>query len=155
MATLWHLCSSEGPFARTEVAPCAWVATVTGPGAIWIGSMVVDCSDLPRMIAFWQATLHYVPRDTPEPDGVVLRDPGDLGPNLSLNRTDESPLADYRIHLDLYSSHPEEELERLARLGAAATRPAEGEHDFVTMADPDGNLFDVIDKKGWSPGQRA
>ncbi len=33
--------------------------------------------------------------------------------------------------------------------------PATEGHDFATLADPDGNLFDVIDKKGWSFGQRA
>ncbi|HEY1198085.1 MAG TPA: VOC family protein [Thermoplasmata archaeon] len=129
--------------------------TATGQGQIWIGSIVVDCSDLPRMIAFWQEALHYVPRDPPEPDGVVLKDPQGRGPNLSLNLTSEAPLDDYRLHLDLYSSVPEKEVERLLRLGATLMKPAEKGHDFVTLADPDGNLFDVIDKKGWSFSQRA
>jgi len=131
------------------------VMTATGQGQIWIGSIVVDCSDLPRMIAFWQEALHYVPRDPPEPDGVVLKDPQGRGPNLSLNLTSEAPLDDYRLHLDLYSSAPEKEVERLLRLGATLMKPAEKGHDFVTLADPDGNLFDVIDKKGWSFSQRA
>ncbi|MFY9716950.1 MAG: VOC family protein [Thermoplasmata archaeon] len=125
------------------------------PGRIWVGSVVVDCSDLPRMIAFWQEALHYVPRDPPEEDGVVLKDPTGQGPNLSLNRTSEAPLADYRLHLDLYSSDPAAEVRRLVQLGATLKRAADGDHDFVTLADPDGNLFDVIDKKGWSHGRRA
>jgi len=124
-------------------------------GKIWVGSIVVDCVDLPRMMAFWQEALHYVPRDPPEPDGVVLKDPTGVGPNLSLNLTSEGPLEDYRLHLDLYSSHPEAEVERLVGLGAKVTRPATKGHDFVTLADPDGNFFDVIDKKGWTQGQRA
>jgi catechol 2,3-dioxygenase-like lactoylglutathione lyase family enzyme len=124
-------------------------------GKIWVGSIVVDCSDLARMIAFWQEALHYVPRDPPEPDGVVLKDPEGRGPNLSLNPTPEGPLEDYRIHLDLYSPAPKQEVERLLRLGATLKRPAEKGHDFVTLADPDGNLFDVIDKKGWSFGQHS
>ena len=126
-----------------------------GRCTIWIGSIVVDCTDLPRMIAFWQEALHYVPRDPPEADGVVLKDPEGLGPNLSLNRTSEGPLDDYRLHLDLYSSDPEREVRRLLRLGATLVRPAVKGHDFVTLADPDGNLFDVIDKKGWSTGRYA
>ena len=126
-----------------------------GRGSIWIGSIVVDCTDLPRMIAFWQEALHYVPRDPPEPDGVVLKDPEGRGPNLSLNKTSEGPLDDYRLHLDLYSSDPEREVERLLRLGATLVRPAKKGHDFVTLADPDGNPFDVIDKKGWASGRRA
>ena len=126
-----------------------------GRGSIWIGSIVVDCTDLQRMIAFWQEALHYVPRDSPEPDGVVLKDPEGRGPNLSLNKTSEGPLDDYRLHLDLYSSDPEREVERLLRLGATLVSPAKKGHDFVTLADPDGNPFDVIDKKGWASGRRA
>ena len=122
---------------------------------MWVGSIVIDCSDLPRMIAFWEAALGYVPRDPPEADGVVLKDPRGQGPNVSLNLTREAPLSDYRIHLDLYSSQPEEEVQRLLRLGATLRSPAGQGRDFVTLADPDGNLFDVIDKRGWSYGQRA
>ena len=124
-------------------------------GKIWIGAIVIDCDDLPRMIAFWQEALHYIPRDPPDATGVVLKDPEGRGPNLSLNLTSEGPLDDYRLHLDLYSSDPEGEVERLLRLGATLNRPAEKGHDFVTLADPDGNLFDVIDKKGWSYGRRV
>lgn len=122
---------------------------------IWVGSIVIDCADLPRMIAFWQAALQYVPRDPPEPDGVVLKDPEGMGPNLTLNLTGEGPLDDYRLHLDLYSSEPEREVKRLMGLGAKMKRRAEKGHDFVTLADPDGNLFDVVDKKGWAFGRRA
>ncbi len=124
-------------------------------GTIWVGSVVIDCSDLPRMIDFWRAALHYVPRDPPNEDGVVLMDPEGNGPNVSLYRTDEGPLRDYRLHLDLYASDPGVEVKRLVSLGATLVRPMEKGHDFVTLADPDGNLFDVIDKKGWTFGRRA
>lgn len=121
----------------------------------WIGSIVIDCSDLERMLAFWQAALNYVPRDPPEPDGVVLKDPRGVGPNVSLYRTDERPLTDYRLHLDLYASDPLREVERLVHLGARVLAPSTVERDFATLADPDGNPFDVIDKKGWRFGRRA
>jgi hypothetical protein len=122
---------------------------------IWVGSIVVDCSDLPRMIAFWCEAIGYVPRDPAGADGIVLKDPEGRGPNLSLNLTQERPLSDYRIHLDLYSSDPEGEVVRLLRLGATLQRPSGEGCDFVTLADPDGNVFDVIDKKGWSKGQHS
>ena len=122
---------------------------------IWIGSIVVDCNDFPRMMAFWQEALHYVPREPAEEDSVVLKDPEGQGPNLSLNLTSEGPLDEYRLHLDLYTADPEKEVERLLRLGATLKRPAEKGKDFVTLADPDGNLFDVINKEGWHFGQRA
>ncbi len=122
---------------------------------IWIGSIVVDCDDFARMMAFWQEALHYVPREPAEEDSVVLKDPEGHGPNLSLNLTSEGPLAEYRLHLDLYAADREKEVERLLRLGATLKRPAEKGKDFVTLADPDGNLFDVINKKGWHFGQRS
>ena len=126
-----------------------------GESKTWIGSIVIDCSDFPRMMAFWRETLHYVPREPPEKDSVVLKDPDGHGPNLSLNLTSEGPLEPYRLHLDLYSSDPEREVERVLRLGATLKRPAMEGSDFVTLADPDGNVFDVVDKKGWWFGRRA
>jgi hypothetical protein len=122
---------------------------------ICIDSIVVDCNDFPRMMAFWQEALHYVPREPAEEDSVVLKDPEGQGPNLALNLTSEGPLDDYRLHLDLYTADPEKEVERLLRLGATLKRSSEKGEDFVTLADPDGNLFDVINKKGWHFGQRA
>jgi hypothetical protein len=125
------------------------------PTVTWVGSVVVDCHDLPAMISFWTEALHYVPRDPPGPDGVVLMDPEGVGPNLSLYRTEDGPLEEYRLHLDLYSSDPEAEVERLLRLGATLRHRAGPEEDFVTLADPDGNVFDIVDKKGWAGDRRA
>ena len=124
-------------------------------GRTWVGSVVIDCTDFPRMMRIWQRALGYRPREPPSADYVVLTDPRGHGPNLTLSRTAERPLEDYRLHLDLYSSHPREEVRRLRRLGAIVRHPAEKGRDFVTLSDPDGNLFDVIDKKDWTFGQRA
>ncbi len=120
-------------------------------GTLWIGSIVIDCTDFDRMFRFWTEALHYTPRNAPKPDWVVLQDPTGKGPNLSLNLTSEGPLKDYRLHLDLYATHPLEELDRLLRLGATLVQPAEPGKDFVTLADPDGNLFDLVDIS-WPPG---
>ncbi|MGI0132395.1 MAG: VOC family protein [Thermoplasmata archaeon] len=121
----------------------------------WVGAVVIDCTDLPRMIEFWSAALDYVARDPPGPDGVVLKDPAGVGPSLSLCRGSEGPLGDYRLHLDVYVSDLEKEVTRLLGLGATLMHPRADGEDFVTLADPDGNPFDVIDKRGWVFGQRA
>lgn len=113
------------------------------------------------MIEFWREALHYVPRNPPEPDGVILKDPEGHDPNLNLNLTSEGRLDEYRLHLDLYASDPLAEVDRLIRLGVTLKRAAEKGHDFVTLADPDGNLFDVIDvnwpdeSKDWWFGRRT
>ncbi len=112
-----------------------------------IGSIVVDCDDFERMLGFWQDALGYVPREPPEGGWVVLRDPQGRGPNVSLNRTREGHLEEYRLHLDLYTDDQEGEVRRLVQLGAKLRRaPGPGE-DFVVLEDPDGNPFCVVEKK--------
>ncbi len=135
------------------VAPTSDPPAAHPPARIWVGSIVVDCTHVAEMIAFWSEALHYVPRDPPGPDGVILKDPKGAGPNLNLSRTSELPLNDYRFHLDLYATDPLREVERLVALGAKVVRPPQPGHDFVTLTDPDGNPFDVIDVN-W-PGTRS
>ena len=56
-----------------------------------IGSIVIHCHDFDRTVAFWQAALHYVPREPAKDGWVVLRDPENKGPNLSLGRPPSQP----------------------------------------------------------------
>ena len=111
-----------------------------------IGSIVVNCYEFEKMLAFWQPALHYVPREPAQGGWVVLRDPLGRGPNLSLNRVAEKRTGKRsRLHLDLYAGDRESEVERLVALGATRYpwryRP---NSDFVVLEDPDGNLFCVV-----------
>jgi len=124
------------------------------PGKLWMGSIVVECKEFDRMIEFWCAALGYRTRRPPRDDWVILVDPFERGPSLSLQKVAEGPDADYRFHFDLYASDPEGEVERLIGLGARMLAPAQSDRDFVTLSDPDGNPFDVIDCRGFSFGQR-
>jgi catechol 2,3-dioxygenase-like lactoylglutathione lyase family enzyme len=117
----------------------------TNPKQIWIGSIVIDCTHLDQMIRFWSEALHYVPRGPIRPDGVMLRDPAGKGPNVNLSLSNEGPPTEYRLHLDLYVTDPLRELERLTELGAQVHRAVHKGEDFIEMADPDGNLFCLID----------
>lgn len=107
------------------------------------------------MMEFWSAALGYEAREPPSEDWVVLHDPRASGPNLSLQKVPDGPGGDYRFHLDLYSSDPDGEVQRLLALGASMREPARADRDFVTLADPDGNPFDVIDTRGFAFGQRS
>lgn len=113
-----------------------------------VGSVVIDCNDLPAMLAFWSAALGYVPRDDPPgEDFVVLRDPTGVRVNVSLQLVPEPRAGKNRLHLDLYTPHPDGEVRRLLALGATlAPRLAEPGEDFVLMQDPEGNVFCVVDK---------
>jgi catechol 2,3-dioxygenase-like lactoylglutathione lyase family enzyme len=119
--------------------------TPPNPREVRVGSIVVDCTNLAEMVRFWSEALHYVPRGEVRPDGVMLVDPAKTGPNLNLNVSNEGPAREYRLHLDLYVTDPRGELERLRRLGATVRQPPTPGHDFVELADPDGNPFCLID----------
>jgi len=113
-----------------------------------IGSVVMNCNDFARMMTFWQEALRYAPKE-PAPPGdnfVILRDPAGKRPNVSV---DQGEPERGQLHLDLYTDDQEGEVERLLRLGATRYRPREPGEDFVVLADPEGNLFCVVDTKGY------
>jgi catechol 2,3-dioxygenase-like lactoylglutathione lyase family enzyme len=116
---------------------------------MYVGSVVIDCNDFAAMYAFWTTALGYVPRDPPEEGWAVLRDPEGRRVNVSLQRVPELRAGKNRLHLDLYTDDQAGEVARLVELGAVRSRrtPEPGE-DFVTLKDPEGNIFDVIDKPG-------
>lgn len=111
-----------------------------------IGSIVIRCRELEKMLRFWQEALHYVPKEPPKGGWVILRDPSGRGPNVSLDHVDEKRVGRRsRLHLDLYTEDQAREVER--RVGLGATRYPwryEPGADFVVLADPDDNLFCVI-----------
>jgi catechol 2,3-dioxygenase-like lactoylglutathione lyase family enzyme len=115
-----------------------------------IGSIVIRCYEFEKMLAFWQEALHYVPREPAEDDWVVLRDPQGRGPNLSLQKVGERRSGRRSgLHLDLYTSDQDGEVERLVNLGATRYpwRYPPGA-DYVVLEDPDGNLFCVVHVQG-------
>ena len=112
-----------------------------------VGSVVIDCNDIPTMLAFWQQALRYVPRDSPDGDFVVLRDPNGEHVNVSLQLVPEKRTGKNRLHLDLYTDKQHEEVRRLRDLGATVhPRTPEPGRDFVLLEDPEGNVFCVVDK---------
>jgi catechol 2,3-dioxygenase-like lactoylglutathione lyase family enzyme len=125
------------------------------PPNLWVGSIVMECKDFPGMIDFWRQVLGYECVRPPTADWVILYDPRRKGPNISLQKVGRGPDKNYRYHYDLYSGDPRAEVRRLLALGAKMRAPARKGRDFVTLADPDGNPFDVIDKRGFSFGQRT
>jgi catechol 2,3-dioxygenase-like lactoylglutathione lyase family enzyme len=116
---------------------------------MYVGSVVIDCNDFPAMYAFWTAALGYVPREPPEDGWAVLCDPRGAHVNVSLQRVPERRVGKNRLHLDLYAEDQQGEVARMLELGALRiARESEPGEDFVTLQDPEGNLFDVIDKSG-------
>ena len=132
--------------------------------------LTLDCADAVRAAGFWKFALGYEDSPPPAPytsvqewltalgepdtspeDGAWLRDPAGIGPSLSILRVPEPKVAKNRLHIDIQVSagvSPEErwaaitaKVAELTRAGAKTLR-ADSDH-HVTMADPEGNEFDV------------
>ncbi len=115
------------------------------PG-VRIGSIVIDCFDFGKMMAFWQEALHYVSKRPAEGGWVILHDPEGRGPNVSLNHDSERLTGRNWLHFDLYTNDQKGEIERLLKLGAKRHPQTYGpDDDFRVLEDPDGNLFCVVD----------
>ncbi|MFI2780310.1 VOC family protein [Streptomyces sp. ALB3] len=116
-----------------------------------LGIPVIGVTDVSRAEAFWTAALDLV--SAPEwrsETWRTLEHADGSGQVLGLMRSSSPPEPRPRLHLDLFTSSTEEqqaEVRRLIGLGAQAVDwdlyPPEP--DFVVLADPDGNVFCVVD----------
>ena len=122
-----------------------------------IGDVVFDCRHPASLARFWAKALdgyEVAPYDDAELDRLRelgINDPEDdptvlveaspvLAPRLFFQLVPESKLVKNRVHLDLTCSDVSAEVDRLTRLGA---RVLAGHERWVTLADPEGNEFDV------------
>jgi hypothetical protein len=113
-----------------------------------IGSVVIDCTNFDKMLAFWQKALHYITREPANGGWAILRDPAGRNTNVSLNQVQPSEKLKGRnwLHFDLYTRNQKDEVERLLKLGATRhPQEYEPDDDFVVLEDPYGNLFCVVD----------
>ncbi len=118
------------------------------PKSTWIGTIVSDCKNRERMIDFWKEALGYEYQRRPDAfagnDWALIADPQGRGPNLAFQKDPDGPGKVYWFHFDLFSSEPAGEVRRLMDLGASMVQPAREGFDYVTLADPDGNPFEVL-----------
>src|SRR5215472_14388519 len=126
-------------------------------------TIVVDCVHPAPLARFWAAALtdyEVAPYDEAElarlrangifdieDDPSVLVQPvaGTAGPRLLFVRVPEPRVGKNRLHLDLGCDDPSVQAERLRAIGATVHedhRTPDGS-GWVTMADPEGNLFCV------------
>jgi predicted enzyme related to lactoylglutathione lyase len=106
-----------------------------------IGTIVWHVQDAERAKEFWARALGYAPRDS-ESD-VLVPTGGAAGPGIVMDESDKT-------HIDLYADSRAEQLaevERLISLGATRIPWTYPDHaDFIVLADPEGNVFCVINK---------
>jgi hypothetical protein len=120
-------------------------------GMLTYGVLVLGVSDMHRAAEFWCAALGYeVYPGTFGGWATILVPPGRTDNAIALQRSQSIPDPHPRLHVDLHAptkAQQEAEIERLIELGAVRvdwdSYPADP--DFVVLADPEGNLFCVID----------
>ncbi|MEO6467624.1 MAG: VOC family protein [Acidimicrobiia bacterium] len=110
-------------------------------------AVTFDCQDAARLAAFWSEPLGAPVDEDPTAEfaSIGLHDAVSARPHFMFIRVPEPKGTKNRVHLDLVSSTREADIERLLSLGA--TRLAEhDEYDerWTTLADPEGNEFDVV-----------
>lgn len=121
--------------------------------------VVIDCSHPASLARFWAAALDgyaVAPYDDAEIERLRSLGITDLeddptvivegpGPRLFLQRVPEARSGKNRVHLDLTAVRAEDEVDRLVSIGASVIARYES---HVTLADPQGNEFCVMPRRG-------
>ncbi len=116
------------------------------------GVVVLGVTDRQRAADFWCAALGYQVREGPYGGWaqVLTPPPGAAGAVIALQTSQTTPEDHPRLHFDLHVLGLDEqaaEADRLVSLGARliAWDSYPDDPDFVVLADPDGNLFCIVD----------
>lgn len=106
-----------------------------------LAAITVDCRHAERLASFWAAALDRTVADGASAEFASLE--GD--PAWCFAQVPEAKQGKNRLHVDLRVDDVEAEAERLVGLGAGRLGAfTEGGYRWVTLADPEGNEFDVV-----------
>lgn len=113
--------------------------------------VTLDCADAAELAKFWKGAIGYVEHADPGPGTAWLTDPRRIAPHLALIEVDEPKAVKNRMHIDLAVSGDGPPKVTWARVAAEAARlealGATVRHEYtgrwISMADPEGNEFDV------------
>jgi hypothetical protein len=115
-------------------------------------ALSVDCADAANLAGFWAAALgrQVEPGASAESARVGTGDVVATGPLMLFHQVPEGKIVKNRLHLDLGTSAAAAETDRLVGLGASVLNVFEqnGQHRWTTMADPEGNEFDLVTRTG-------
>jgi predicted enzyme related to lactoylglutathione lyase len=107
-----------------------------------------DAEDAQAVASFWASALGRTVADGATGDNAAISgDPAIPGSRIGFHRVPEGKTVKNRMHLDLITTDFDAEVDRLIGLGATKLNEVKKEAGghWATMADPEGNEFDVID----------
>jgi hypothetical protein len=116
--------------------------------------LAIDCADPGGLARFWCSVLDYKVHDEND-EFVAIGSPmvpegknrlGPVPPILTFAHVPEGKIVKNRVHLDVNPTDrsQDEEIARLIGLGATVVNDNRPEFGWVTLADPEGNEFDVL-----------
>ncbi len=111
-------------------------------------NITVDCADARAQAMFWAAVTGWAAQErdaTPGHLEYAVVPPGQDMPRLYFVTVPEPKRVKNRIHLDLVPPDGDQqaELARLTGLGARVTGSQPPDVSWITLADPEGNEFDL------------
>jgi predicted enzyme related to lactoylglutathione lyase len=106
-----------------------------------------DASDAQAAASFWAAVLgRTVAAGATADNALIEADPAIPGSRIGFHRVPEGKTVKNRMHFDVITTDFDAELDRLTGLGATKLNEVRGAAaHWVTLADPEGNEFDLID----------
>lgn len=116
-----------------------------------LGFPVIGVTDVPRAVAFWTVALNLVATQERESETWrTLSHADGSGRALGLLHSTSPAEPRPRLHLDLFTDSAEEQQAEVRRLVGLGARTVDWDlyppdPDFVVLADPDGNIFCVVD----------
>jgi hypothetical protein len=145
-----HAGQGGRPLARAALT--AGLAAAAGSGErkrkimpIAIGGVTFDARDAGAAAAFWAAALgRSVASGAGEARAAVEADPAIPGSRIVFLQVPEGKTVKNRMHFDLVTGDLDAEVLRLTGLGATRLGETNGGIHYVTLADPEGNEFDLI-----------
>ena len=110
-----------------------------------LAQVVIDCEDPPSLAAFWSALVgRPIDPGANQWYALVPASPDRTFPSLMFLKVPEPRAGKNRWHLDLVSADRHAEVDRAVELGARRIGDFdEYETKWTTLADPEGNLFDI------------
>jgi len=110
-----------------------------------LGHLTTDTVDLARAAAFWAGVFDGEVWRTPDGAVAVVSAPSTI--DVMIQRVPAPPLGKTPIHLDLFTADLDAEVARLQALGAVeVNRHAQWGALWATLTDPDGHIFDVVER---------
>ncbi|MFD3524575.1 VOC family protein [Streptomyces sp. NPDC058653] len=113
--------------------------------SISVFAITFDAHDAKAVATFWAEALGRTVADGADTTGAtVAADPEIPGSQIGFRQVPEDKTVKNRMHFDLATDDFDAEVRRLTGLGATKLNEINAGIHYATLADPEGNEFDLI-----------